>query len=222
MGWVSDIVSGVGSFISGAGSLISSAIGSLVGLASIAGNILNVVSPYLGIVTNIISVIGNILGVKKDDENLEDIGAKAMKSDKKPENFDSYNDYIKHLRENIKLDKEEMENASKELKLARTAVGATIVSKGIEEKKGMEISVDTWVAMAKAGLDGKIDVVNLILDTFKDKNEQKDFANYVDGKAGFKEEKIVTDKLTDIYKSLEPNASDIDIEKKVMDMDKSK
>ena len=215
MGWIGD-------FFSGVGSLISSVSSSLGGLASIAGNFLKVVSPYLGIVTNIIGVIGNLLGVKKEDENLEDIGAKAMKSDKKPENFDSYNDYIKHLRENIKLDKEEMENASKELKLARTAVGATIVSKGIEEKKGMEISVDTWVAMAKAGLDEKRDVVNLILDTFKDKNEQKDFANYVDGKTGFKEEKIVTDKLTDIYKSLEPNASDIDIEKKVMDMDKSK
>ena len=216
------LISGICSFVSGAVSAISSAFGSLGSLVSVASNFLKVASPYLGIIGNIISVIGNLLGVKKEDENLEEIGAKAMKSDKKPENFDSYNDYIKHLRENIKLDKEEMENASKELKLARTAVGATIVSKGIEEKKGMEISVDTWVAMAKAGLDGKIDIIDLILDTFKTKNEQKDFANYVDGKAGFKEEKIVTDKLTDIYKSLEPNASDIDIEKKVMDMDKSK
>lgn len=216
------LISGICSFVSGAVSAISSAFGSLGSLVSVASNFLKVASPYLGIIGNIISIVGNLLGVKKEDENLEEIGAKAMKSDKKPENFDSYNDYIKHLRENIKLDKEEMENASKELKLARTAVGATVVSKGIEEKKEMEISVDTWVAMAKAGLDGKIDVVNLILDTFKDKNEQKDFANYVDGKAGFKEEKIVTDKLTDIYKSLEPNASDIDIEKKVMDMDKSK
>lgn len=216
------LISGICSFVSGAVSAISSAFGSLGSLVSVASNFLKVASPYLGIIGNIISIVGNLLGVKKEDESLEEIGAKAMKSDKKPENFDSYNDYIKHLRENIKLDKEEMENASKELKLARTAVGATVVSKGIEEKKEMEISVDTWVAMAKAGLDGKIDVVNLILDTFKDKNEQKDFANYVDGKAGFKEEKIVTDKLTDIYKSLEPNASDIDIEKKVMDMDKSK
>ena len=122
--------------------------GSLGSLVSVASNFLKVASPYLGIIGNIISVIGNLLGVKKEDENLEEIGAKAMKSDKKPENFDSYNDYIKHLRENIKLDKEEMENASKELKLARTAVGATVVSKGIEEKKEMEISVDTWVAMA--------------------------------------------------------------------------
>lgn len=216
------LISGICSFVSGAVSAISSAFGSLGSLVSVASNFLKVASPYLGIIGNIISIVGNLLGVKEKDESLEEIGAKAMKSDKKPENFDSYNDYIKHLRENIKLDKEGMENASKELKLARTAVGATVVSKGIEEKKEMEISVDTWVAMAKAGLDGKIDVVNLILDTFKDKNEQKDFANYVDGKAGFKEEKIVTDKLTDIYKSLEPNASDIDIEKKVMDMDKSK
>ena len=64
-----------------------------------------------------------------------------------------------------------------------------------------------------------LDVRNKSRQFFKSK---KDFANYVDGKAGFKEEKIVTDKLTEIYKSLEPNASDIDIEKKVMDMDKSK
>lgn len=214
MGFWSSIGSFVGSVISDAVSSIGSA------LASAASTFLKVAGEFLGPVAQIISAISNILGIKKEEEDVEEIGAKAMQSDKKPEDFDSYTDYINHLRNDIQLDKAKFEKAGEAEKLARTAVGATVLAKGIEDKKGFEIPNETWVAMAKLGLENKEKEVDALLDTFKN-GKLEDFARYVDGKLDAKTEGEVGDKLVQMYQKLEPNASIEDIEKKVMNMDKS-
>ncbi len=211
----------VGSFIGGAVSAIGGAISSIGGaLASAASTFLKVAGEFLGPVAQIISAISNMLGIKKEEEDLEEIGAKAMQSDKKPEDFDNYTDYINHLRNDIQLDKAKFEKAGDAEKLARTAVGATVLAKGIEDKKGFEIPNETWVAMAKLGLENKEKEVDALLDTFKN-GKLEDFARYVDGKLDAKTEGEVGDKLVQMYQKLEPSASIEDIEKKVMNMDKS-
>lgn len=210
--------SSVGSFV---GSVISSAVSSIgSALASAASTFLKVAGEFLGPVAQIISAISNILGIKKEEEDVEEIGAKAMQSDKKPEDFDNYTDYINHLRNDIQLDKAKFEKAGEAEKLARTAVGATVLAKGIEDKKGFEIPNEAWVAMAKLGLENKEKEVDALLDTFKN-GKLEDFARYVDGKLDAKTEGEVGDKLVQMYQKLEPNASIEDIEKKVMNMDKS-
>lgn len=211
----------LGSFVSGAISAVSSAVSSIGStLASAASNFLKVAAPFLGPIVQIIGLISNLLGVKKEDESVEEIGAKAMLSDKKPEDFDNYTDYINHLRNDIKLDKEKFEQAGDVEKLARTAVGATVLAKGIEDKKGFEIPTEAWIAMAKLGLESKDKEVDALLDTFKD-GKLESFAKYVDGKLDAKTEGEIGDTLVGMYQKLEPNASPEDIEKKVMSMDKS-
>jgi len=211
----------IGSCIGGAVSAIGGAISSIGGaLASAASTFLKVAGEFLGPVAQIISAISNMLGIKKEEEDLEEIGAKAMQSDKKPEDFDNYTDYINHLRNDIQLDKAKFEKAGDAEKLARTAVGATVLAKGIEDKKGFEIPNETWVAMAKLGLENKEKEVDALLDTFKN-GKLEDFARYVDGKLDAKTEGEVGDKLVQMYQKLEPSASIEDIEKKVMNMDKS-
>lgn len=214
MGWLDSI----GSFLSSAVSIISSAVGNLgSALVSTAGSFLSVVAPHLGAISQIIGLISNFLGVKKENESVEEIGAKAMISDRKPEDFDSHTDYINHLRNDIKLDKEKFERAGEVEKIARTAVGATVLVRGIEEKKGFEIPTEAWIAMAKLGLESKTEETNKILDTFKDGN-LGDFAKFVDGKLGAKDEGEIGNKLVEMYQKLEPNSSIEDIEKKVMNM----
>lgn len=209
----------VSSLVSSAVNVISNAVGSLGGtLASSASSFLSVVAPYLGVVSQIIGLISNFLGVKKEDESVEEIGAKAMMSDKKPEDFNSNEEYINHLRNDIKLDKEKFEKAGEVEKIARTVVGATVLVRGIEEKKGFEIPNETWITMAKLGLENKSSKeTNTILDTFKDGN-LGDLTKFVDGKLGAKAEGEVGDKLVEMYQKLEPNSSIEDIEKKVMHM----
>jgi hypothetical protein len=209
----------VGSFVSSAVSAISSVASSIgSALASSAGNFLKVASPWLGSVMQVIEVVSTLLGILNSKDNIEELGAKAMEADKKPEDFDSNAEYIDYLRNDIELDREKFENATDVEKTARQAVGASIVIKGIEEKKGFEIPVTTWVAMAKLGLGDKAEEIDKILDTFKD-GKLEDFVDYTEGKLEVKKELEVGDSLVEMYQELEPSMSIEEIEDKVMNMD---
>lgn len=211
----------IGSFFSSACSFIGSAVSALGGaLASAATAFLSVAGSYLSPVVTIIGMFTNLIGLKDEKESVEEIGAKAMLSDKKPEDFESYTEYINHLREDIKLDKEKFDKATDIEKATRSAIGATILVKGIEEKKGFEIPTEAWVAMVKLGLEGKEKEVDSLLETFKN-GKLSDFANYVEGKLDAKTEAEVSGTLVEMYQKLEPNASIEAIEKRVMNMDKS-
>ena len=85
--------------------------------------------------------IGVALGVIEDDEDIDELGAKAMEADKKPEDFEYVSDYIQYLKDEVQLDREKSEKADDKTKAARKAVGATIVAKGIEEKKDTNIQI---------------------------------------------------------------------------------
>lgn len=213
--------SGLGSMISGAVSAIGGAISSLGGaLAGAASGFLKVAAPFLGPIGQIVTIVSNLLGVLKPDDNIEEIGAKAMQADKKPEDFDNNAEYIDYLRNEVELDKEKFDKAGNVEKMARTAVGTTIAVKGIEEKKGFDIPAETWVAMAKLGLDNqdKVEEIDKILDTFREGN-LGDFAKYVDGKLETNKEMEIGDTLVDMYKELDPSATVEDIETKVGKME---
>lgn len=208
--------SGLGSLVSGAISAVSSLAGSIGGLAASA---LKIAGPLLGPMATIISAVAQLLGVFKKEDDVEELGAKAMQSDKSPEDFDSNAEYIEHLRNDIKLDREKFEKAGDVEKLARVAMGTSIAMKGINEEKDFDIPIEAWVSMAKLGLnETNAKEVDTILDTFKDGN-LGDFAKYVDGKLeGIDKNDKMSDSLVDMYKELEPNSSVSDIEDKVMKM----
>jgi len=208
--------SGLGSLVSSAVSVVSSIAGSLGGLAASA---LKIAGPLLGPIASIVSAVAQILGVFKKDDDVEELGAKAMQSDKKPEDFNSNAEYIDHLRNDIQLDREKFEKAGPVEKLARTAMGTSIAMKGINEEKGFDIPIEAWASMAKLGLnENDTKEVETIIDTFKN-GKLEDFAKYVDGKlAGIDKTADIEDGLIDMYQKLEPNTSKEDIESKVMSM----
>jgi putative Mn2+ efflux pump MntP len=213
------IFSGLGSMISSAVSVVASAIGSIGGsLAASTSTFLKVAAPWLGTVIQVIQIVSMLLDILKPGDNVEEFGAKAMEADKKPEDFDSNAEYIDYLRNEVKLDQEKFDSATEPEKMARMAVGASIVAKGIEEKKGFDIPLTMWVAMAKIGLDDKATEIDKILETFKN-GKLEDFVKYTEGKLDAKKELEIGDSLVDMYKELEPNMSEKDIENKVMKMD---
>ena len=188
-------------------------------LATTASNFLKVVAPWLGAVVQIIQIVATLLGVINKDENIEEVGAKAMQTDsKKPEEFDSNAKYIEYLRDEVELDKEKFENAGEVEKIAMNAVGATIVVKGIEEKKGFDIPNDVWVQMAKINLTDKANEIDKILDTFKD-DKFDSFIEYTKGNLDEKNEFKVKNEFVKMYKELEPNSTTEELENKVMKME---
>jgi len=164
----------VGSFVSSAVSVISSVASGLgSAVSSAAGSLLKIASPWLEPIAQIAQVIGIALGVLKPKDDVEELGAKAMQSDKPMEAFATTSAYIDYLRSEVKLNQEKFESATKGERFARTAVGAAITIKGVEEKKGFEIPIETWIALGKMGTDklaNKEQEIDAIIDTFKGEN----------------------------------------------------
>jgi len=217
MGWLSSACSFIGSCISGACSVVSSAVSSIgSAMAGVAGALLKVATPYLSALMTIVNVVSKILGILNPNETPEELGDKAMRSDKTPEDFDTTQEYIAHLREEVDFDKEEFDKLSDEDKLARSAIGTAISMKAINEEKGFEVSVDTWVTITKLHEKGLLDKDNLdaFLEEFKE--DQPEINEYVNDKLNGNEELEVAGALSEAYKKLEPELSTEAINDKVL------
>ncbi|CAA6814428.1 MAG: Unknown protein [uncultured Thiotrichaceae bacterium] len=209
--------SSVGSAISSAVSFVSNAVSSIGGaLAGAASGLLKVAGPLLGDVTTVIQLVAKFFNVLKPSDNVEELGAKAMQADKKPEDFDSNAEYIDYLRNEIELDKEKFNKAGPVERSARTAVGASIASKGIEEAKGINIPAEFWVKVTEQSL--KTNEISSIIQAFKD-NKLEDYVAFSKGELSPKDEIKTGDKLAEIYKDLDPSLTDEEIEDKIMKME---
>jgi len=213
--------SGLVSLASSAVSFVSNAVGSLgKELVSSTSTFLKVASPWLGAVVQVVQTIGILLDVVNKDDNIDELGAKAMQTDSKiPEDFDSnYSKYIDYLKNEVALDTQKFEKAGNTEKMVRSAVGANIVVKGVEEKKGFEIPTEVWVQMAKLNLADKAQEMDKILETFQD-DKLEEFVDYTKGNLDEKKEVETGNVLVDMYKKLEPSCSIEEIENKVMKME---
>lgn len=137
MGWFSSAIGSVCSAVCSAVSSVCSSIGGAImgGIGSLAP----VISPWLSVAVAVISVLAEIFTEKPKEEKPEELGMKAEQADKKPEDFDSINDYIEYLRQEIKVDTAKLENLSEEERMKYQAVGLGLYVKNIEEKQGMKL-----------------------------------------------------------------------------------
>ncbi len=137
MGWFSSAIGSVCSAVCSAVSSVCSSIGGAImgGIGSLAP----VISPWLSVAVAVISVLAEIFTEKPKEEKPEELGMKAEQADKKPEDFDSINDYIEYLRQEIKVDAAKLENLSEEERMKYQAVGLGLYVKNIEEKQGMKL-----------------------------------------------------------------------------------
>lgn len=168
MGWISGIISTVGSFISSAastiGSVISefakSAFGFIAKIPIFRLELANIIS----IAAKIIHEVVNFLGIKSE-EDPEVLGAKAEQSDKSLEDFDNdVETYIQYLKEEVEFDKERFDKMTPEEKMGCKAIGMALETKAVEEKiGGIEISPEclaTLIKIQSAGIN--IDAKELV------------------------------------------------------------
>ena len=111
---------------------------------------------------------------------MEEIGMKAEQADKKPENFDSINDYIEYLRNEVKLDTDKLEHLSDEEKQKYQLVGLGLYIKNIEEQQGVKLDPDFFKSIPKLKDQGYevADIANL-MQSMKN-NGVTDMKQYVD------------------------------------------
>lgn len=134
------LFSAIGSVCSALCSAVSSVCSSIGGaIMGGIGSLAPVISPWLSIAVAVISALAEIFTEKPKEEKPEELGMKAEQADKKPEDFDSINDYIEYLRQEIKVDDAKLENLSEEERMKYQAVGLGLYVKNIEEKQGMKL-----------------------------------------------------------------------------------
>lgn len=145
-GAISSICSEISSICSSIGNLVlGEAVSSFVFSLGISKMfpVLDIVNIIM-LVVDVVVKIAESLGLKKEKEDEPDeLAMKAEKDDKKPEDFDSIQEYIKHLQEDIQLTKEEkekLEQMSPEEKSAYHSTGTYIYIKAINEKLGFDKS----------------------------------------------------------------------------------
>lgn len=128
------IFGGIVSAIGGAIGAIAGGIGSVLGGIGIA---IAKIAPMLGgIMSKIIAPILQALGTQVP-ENPQMLGLQMEKSDKKLEDFEDVDSYLKHLRENVPIDEKELKNLTPERQAELATKGVALGLKAIEEKTGI-------------------------------------------------------------------------------------
>lgn len=218
------IGSAVGTVLSGA-SAICSALGGVVGAlgstfcTSLAAGItalgvgIGDVLTVIMVVAKVISWIAEKLGLTTEEEQPEDLGMKAEQADKKPEDFDSIEEYIKYLREEVEIDKEKMEKLSQEERAKYAAVGSAILVQGIEEKYKMQLPAEFWCTVVDRKMDGE--QIKCLIETFKENGmtDMKDLDDYLNNRkieSGTPRSEI-SDTIIEAIKKQNPGISQEDI-----------
>ena len=189
MGFIDSVCSAVGSAFSSVcsavGSLCSNIGSTIMGeVSSLVSSFLPVLGPTLeaalSVFVAVVSFLAELFTDKPQEEKPEEIGMKAEQADKKPENFDSINDYIEYLRNEVQLDPADLEKLSDEEKQKYKLVGLGLYIKNIEEQQGVKLDPEFLKSIPKLKDQGyeAADIANL-MQSMKN-NGVRDMKQYVD------------------------------------------
>lgn len=177
------------------------------GLSGVLDKILKILSKItpelIKEVTSLISSVAELLGLKDEDDSSEELGLKSEKADRKAEDFDSREEYISYLRDDVELDKYDREKLNDEsLKEKYSAKGLGIEVGAINEKMEVNLGIEDYVVMAKAGIN-KVQDFMTIIDTFKEKEVKPLINEAIDRLIPMKEGATVIDTLKEGVNKIE-------------------
>ena len=203
------LFSGIGGFFSGAISTLTS------GIREVATSIANLGLSLATKVGEAIKAVGVSLNILRPEDNMDELGEKAMLSDKGPDDFESMSAYIDHLRNDVSLDKQKFDNLSDADKLARASIGASITLKGINEKLDTVVSPSFMATVASLDLDAK-EIIGTIKSYKENGLNTADYKLYVNNELSIAETRKHGSALVQAYQKLEPQLSLEQIEDKIM------
>ncbi|WP_086251149.1 hypothetical protein [Campylobacter devanensis] len=196
---------------------VISAVSSALGSPAVGGVIATGISWLLGSPATIVSEIAKTLDIFKENDRPEHLGQAMEQMDKKPEDFDSINEYIDYLREGIKSGEVKLiRNLSDSEKTSYTYDVTALGIKAIDEKYQLQTSAEFWGTMGGKFQEGKItpDEINKILEiSSKNSVSAENVVNYINGNGmtGGQRASGVADVIEDGLIAANPNMSDEEI-----------
>ena len=146
-------------------------------IAKYAAQVLKTIGTNLPQVINTLEAIDKILGINAG--NAQELGAKAAKSERKPENFDSFHAYINHLKDDIILEPNDAAGSEVET-LTQQAVGASILVKGIGENLDANLSLPMLGKVVLLGIAPAV-VLEMVKSYASHGLNSNDFVAYITG-----------------------------------------
>lgn len=180
---------------------------SMEGLSRVLDKILKILSKItpelIKEVKELISSVAELLGLKDEDDNSEELGLKSEKADRKPEDFDSREEYMSYLKDDVELDNYDREKLNDEsLKEKYSAKGLDIEMSAINEKIGVNLGLEDYVRLAKAGIN-KVQDFMTIIGTFKEKGVEPLINEAIERVIPMKEGATVIDTLKEGISKIE-------------------
>ena len=187
---------------------------SMEGLSRVLDKILKILSKItpelIKEVKELISSVAELLGLKDEDDNSEELGLKSEKADRKPEDFDSREDYISYLKDDVELDSYDREKLNDEsLKEEYSTKGLNIEMGAINEKMGVNLGLEDYIRLVKAGINKVQDFITII-DTFKEKGVEPLINEAIERIIPMKEGATVIDTLKEGVNKIENAKATLD------------
>ena len=190
----------------------------LIGCIAIAILIPGFGLPEILTLIQIVAEVAKILGVNSGEDSSEELGMKTEVADKKPEDFESTEAYIKYLNDEVKLEDGALENLSEIDKAKYGAMGAALNIKAIEEKYDVSLSPDFLRDVTIMKLSSE--EIAQFIDTFKEKDitKMQEMTDYLREKPIEEERGKVSDSMIEALSQLYPECSENEIEEKLVEM----
>lgn len=222
---VSLVVDSISSALSSIGEGIKSiceAIGS-EGMLLIGSIALSLLIPGFGLpeiftLIQIVAEVAKMLNVGGED-SPEELGMKAEIADKKPDDFDSTEEYIKYLNEEVELEKDAVDKLTMEEKAKYGLIGSSLDIMAIKEKYNIELSPDFLRDVTIMKLTPE--EVGTCVKDFADKGIEKmqDMTDYMRGNSIESDKSTISSTMLDSMKSLYPELSDEQLENRLSEME---
>lgn len=167
-------------------------------IAKYGSLILKTVGDNLPMVLKNVELMANLTGVSGCQ--AQELGARAAQTEKKPEDFDSFNDYIRHLEHDVTLDETEKNDIDI---LCHQAAGAAILLTAIGDGLDSKISLPLLSRAAVVGMAPAV-IIELIKAYDHSGLNGDDFAGYLDSSLPLADATKHSQALIDAFQNANP------------------
>ncbi|WP_305417924.1 hypothetical protein [Photobacterium leiognathi] len=185
-------------------------------IAKYAPMVIETVGKNLPKVISTVEAISLAANVLKPNERADELGAKAMAAEKKPEDFDQINDYINYLRNDVEIDVENLSADSVDV-ITRQAVGVAIATKGIEQALEADVSIPFLNTISNLDIDPKV-AIALVKSYEMSGLNADDIQKYLDDSLSIEETHQHSNAFVDAYQTANPSMSVEEVEDAVMEL----
>ena len=192
------------------------------GMLLIGSIALALIIPGFGIgeILTLIQIVGQVAKMLNigGEDTPERLGMKSEIADKKPDDFENTEEYIKYLNDEVELDPKATDNLSKEELAKYGLIGVALDIKAIQEKYHIELSPDFLRDVTLLKMSGE-EVGNYIKD-FSEKGiyKMQEMTDYIRGEAIENDKSKVSSTILETMKSLYPELSEDQLESKLAEM----